>query len=853
MAFLFYILIIYRASTCNCRYESMLIFSYLAFVQCIRRLAVLLMLLASPSWASAIPQFYLSEGIELQSVSTLHWADVSKEATPSEAKTALVFGDIIPEYFILPHQDASHWFAVTIDNPTETTIYSTLYLKQAFPSVVNLHFQENPQKKWVTILNGTDIPLKIRPVTNLLPAFKLSLDPYQKQTYYLEVHSDLKDFRIDFNIKETQKSSYLDLPNLILVNIFIGAVLALSLINTLMYFSVRAKVYLFYSAYITNFLVIVLVDNGLDLYFDLGVIDRSYIYLSYNSMVIFFTLFVGEVLQAKRTMPWLHSMLRLSQAAAIITAGLAWYDFSFFYYTYYVVLLVSTLTIFLTVYASVLAKASARLLTIGLTFFLSGVVTVNLMNFGLISANFLSSNAHIFGSLIEMVIFSVVLFRRIISLNKDRNEANLALLHLAENAKLVLESTVDERTRELRRANRARGEFLATISHEMRTPLNGILGMVAMLQRKPSASVQEEQLDHLGVASRQLAGLIDDVLDFSKIDENLIDIQVEDFATHSLVHDLTGLFLLSAKQKGIDFSLQVEIGVSEWLSGDLPHLKQVLINLISNAIKFTEEGEVRLVISLGQPSEMQSKEQSNLITFEVSDTGCGIDQVQLEHIFSPYYQIVDQTRPSVLNANKVGNSGTGLGLAISEGLVKAMGGSIIITSELAQGSSLSFTLSLPTAIAPEKEPIHLESEPATLDDNQNCLTGINILLVEDSSINQQVMTTFLQETGAKISIFNTGTSAINHFKDHGADIVLMDYRLPDTNGLAATQSIRAYELEISRTKCPIIMHTADNRVSLRDKAQTAGIELLLPKPFTQAQLINAIIQGLEASKAKHQP
>ena len=497
-----------------------------------------------------------------------------------------------------------------------------------------------------------------------------------------------------------------------------------------------------------------------------------------------------------------------------------------------------------------LMSAVALLLGFGMAAFLAGVMITRLMNSGLIPSNVFTDHAVLFGSLIEMILFLLVLIRRIISLNEDRNEANLALLRLAENAKLVLESTVHERTRELRQANRARGEYLATINHEMRTPLNGILGMVAMLQRKPSASEQEEQLDHLGVASRQLAGLIDDVLDFSKIDENLIDIQVEDFATHSLVHDLTGLFLLSAKQKGIDFSLQVETGVSESLHGDLPHLKQVLINLISNAIKFTEAGEVRLVISLGQSSEIQSKEQSNLITFEISDTGCGIEQAQLDHIFSPYFQIADQAKTSVLNATKVGNSGTGLGLAISEGLVKAMGGTITITSELGQGSRFSFTLSLPAAIALEKEPIHLESDPETLDDNQNCFTGINILLVEDSPINQQVMTTFLQETGAKVSIVDTGASAINHYKDHSADLILMDYRLPDTNGLAATQSMRAYELETSSTKCPIIMHTADNRASLWDEAQLAGIDLLLPKPFTQAQLINVIIQGLEA---KQQP
>lgn len=442
------------------------------------------------------------------------------------------------------------------------------------------------------------------------------------------------------------------------------------------------------------------------------------------------------------------------------------------------------------------------------------------------------------------------------SLFQELSDAKGALIDQSTE----LEKKVHERTIELQQAtalaeqaNRAKGEFMATMNHEMRTPLNGILGMVEMLRRKLSASKQEEQLDHLDIASRQLAGLVDEVLDFSKIDENLAVIQAEDFATRSLVRDLTGLFSLSAKQKSVDLSLQVAPGVSEWLCGDMPHLKQILTNLIGNAIKFTEAGEVRLVISPSQQSERRSEDQVDLITFEVSDTGCGIEQAQLEHVFSPYYQIEDQTQPSVLKATKVGNSGTGLGLAISEGLVKAMGGSIVVTSELGQGSRFAFTLPLPAAITSHKRPNHLESESEseseTLDDNQNCFIGINILLVEDSPINQHVMTTFLQETGAKVSICDTGTSAINHFKDHGADLVLMDYRLPDTNGLAATQSIRAYEHQIGSPRCPIIMHTADARASLRNEALSAGINQLLPKPFTQTQLIDAIRQGLESSES----
>jgi len=434
----------------------------------------------------------------------------------------------------------------------------------------------------------------------------------------------------------------------------------------------------------------------------------------------------------------------------------------------------------------------------------------------------------------------------------------LALLQVAKEAQVVLEKTVNERTLELQQAtalaeqaSHARGQFFTTINHEMRTPLNGILGMVEMLQRKPSATEQEQQLIHLSSASQQLAGLIDEVLDFSKIDENLIVLQHEAFSVHTLMHDLSGLFLLSAKQKNISFSIQVEAHVGEWLLGDMPRVKQVLTNLIGNAIKFTEHGKVRLIISSSQPTPTENHSkgrkngQSNLITFEVSDTGCGIEHAQLEHIFLPYYQHQTQINASALPVAKDNCVGTGLGLAISEGLTKAMGGSIIVTSHLGHGSHFSLTLPLPTVNASDIDQHNITDVPETAERALDSFTGINILLVEDSSINQNVITTFLEKTGANISICDTGTSAIEHFKEHGVDLILMDYRLPDINGLVVSQNIRSYEHQTGSPICPIVMHTADNWSGLSDQAQSVGIGQLLPKPFTQMQLINAISQALD--------
>ena len=837
----------------------MMFFSCTAHFLWMRSLVVLFMLVASQSWAVALPQFEVSDSIKSQGLSTLYWADTSKVATPAQAKAAMVSGELITAGFIIPPQDTHHWFAVTLVNPTDHTIHPSIYLKQAFPQIVNVHYEQQlngqPKDKWVSLLSGTNIPLHQRLVWGVSPTFNLSLDAYQEQTYYLEIYSKIRLQRIDIKIGDVLHSSHFDLAHITLLKFFIGAVFLLSLITMLMYISVKETIYLYYCAYILCFIPMAIFDAALDLFFELPISDRSILYLIYNVLIIFFALFVGKALDAKQTLPWFNTMLKVSCVVSAVLAMLTLYDFNFFFYTLLFSLLLAVFVLGVAIYAAVIGNSSAQLLAFGIAVFVSCVVILRLTAFGLIPSNFFTDHAALFGSLIEMVLFSVVLFRRVITLNEDKNKASLLLLKLAHEAKAVLEKTVNERTLELKQAthlaeqaNHAKGEFLATINHEMRTPLNGILGMVEMLQSKPSASEQTQHLSHLGAASRQLAGLINEVLDFSKIDQNLIVIRAEAFSSHSLVKDLTDLFSLSAEQKGIAFTIEVGGEVSDWLYGDMPHVKQILTNLIGNALKFTEQGEVRLSIGKRQLSdgqaESESKNKNHLITFEVTDTGCGMEQAQIKYIFSPYYQIEDQLQASELKSIKVGNFGTGLGLAISEGLTQAMGGFITVTSELGQGSCFSFNLVLPPSTAPHEDTHALLPAPQELDESQNCFIGINILLVEDSTINQNVITTFLQATGANISIFDTGALALAHFKDHSAHLILMDYRLPDTNGIEASKSIRAYEYDMGNQECPIVMHTADNRSSLSDKAQLAGIDQLLPKPFTQTQLINAIRQAL---------
>ncbi len=628
-----------------------------------RLVTLLLILVTSHSWANAIPQFTLSDNIELQSVSTLHWVDTDKVATPLEAKAALMSGEVIVKEFTLPTKDASHWFALTLINPTQKTINPSIYLKQAFPSIVNLHFeqqfQDSLQTKWISLLSGADIPLQQRLLWTLSPAFNLSLAPYQEQTYYLEVHSKVKLFRLDIMVGDAKSSNSFDLGHLTILNLFVGSVLTLSLISILMFLSFRDSLYLYYCAYIISFLFTVIVDNTFDLSLELPTTDRSFLYVGYNLVIIFFTLFVGKVLDAKHTMPWFNVILRVSRIASVALASITLYDFAFFSYTLHVTLLYSVFVVGVALYVAFNGSSSVRLLAIGMVSFLSGVVIIRLVNIGFLQSNLVTDHAHIFGAFIEMVLFSVVLFKRILASNTDKYKANLALLHLAQET------------------DKARSAFITTVSHELRTPLTSIKGALGLIQAGAFDKTPEKLQPFTAIAyknTERLHHLIDEILDIERLEAGEMKFE-------NNVLDLSGLLQESIEindsygaQHGVAL---VYSGINEplFVSGDYYRLIQVMANLLSNAVKFSSaEGQV----------EVSIVRYENNLRVSVKDHGCGIPESARLTLFDKFTQVD--------SSNQRKRGGSGLGLSIVKKIIEAHGGHVDFISELGRGATFYFDL-----------------------------------------------------------------------------------------------------------------------------------------------------------------
>lgn len=392
---------------------------------------------------------------------------------------------------------------------------------------------------------------------------------------------------------------------------------------------------------------------------------------------------------------------------------------------------------------------------------------------------------------------------------KERKEFEKQLEEARENAEQSLE------TRKL---------FLANISHEIRTPINAISGMSGILADTEISDTQKQYVNAIQSSSKSLMVIVNDILDMSKLESGKFSADFIPFDIHSVVDPLYTSYLLRTDEKGISFSIDYPKDMPKWVFGDPTRLGQILNNLISNAIKFTDKGKVSLKITF------EKKGKLNEFCFTVKDTGIGIDQEKLKTIFE-FFSQEDNTI-----TRRFG--GTGLGLAISKSIAELLGGEIKVESEKNVGSTFKFCLSMPEAAEQEKNVTVAQSD----------LTGMNVLIVEDNELNRFLAVTILKKWNAIIHIAVNGEEAVNAVKNKDIDIVLMDIQMPVMDGVAASIAIRN-ELN---SNVPIIALTANALESEKEKCWQAGMNEYITKPYNPEFLLEKIIFLIENSSSNEE-
>jgi signal transduction histidine kinase/ActR/RegA family two-component response regulator len=379
-------------------------------------------------------------------------------------------------------------------------------------------------------------------------------------------------------------------------------------------------------------------------------------------------------------------------------------------------------------------------------------------------------------------------------------------------------------------ANLAKSQFIANVSHEVRTPLNGVLGMAQVLAAGDLSDLQRQRVNVIHSSGEVLLAILNDVLDFSKIEAGKLDLEATPFDLLKVAREVQAAFSAVAEGKKLKLDLRfdesrpdqggVDTRAHDLYLGDPTRVRQIISNLVSNALKFTQAGEVEIVVSYLEAG----------VVVSVRDTGLGIPADKLPKLFAQFEQVDAST------TRRFG--GTGLGLSICHELCRLMGGRIVVESQFGEGSTFTVHLPLSRVHAAEAEP--LQNLVCAADAADTTTGELRILAAEDNKINQLVLTSLLQQIGVALTMVEDGALAVEAWRTGDFDLILMDMQMPVMDGLTAVRAIRAAEALSSRPRSPIIALTADVMSHHLEDYRRSGVDAVVAKPLQFSELASAM-------------
>lgn len=699
------------------------------------------------------------------------------------------------------------WFKFQVKN-TENANQAEYILHIDYPLLdqIDLYFLENQQMRIMRM--GDLLPYYSRPLTIRLFSIPFSMQRDEEREFVIRVKtSSTMTLPIYFSAQE--KFIETQINGDWLLGIFYGIALGLALYNLFIYISTKDIDHVYYVVHVMGSLLFFSCIHGVSYRWwpDESEWTNFAPYFFAYIAILFGILFSQRYLDTKK-LPKIHKMANAINvlcvagcfACPFLTVKLAVVGVTFLGLSTALILLVAgTLRIRQNF-------KPARIFVTAWGAFLVMVIITALNAFGLFSFYFLALYGLQAGLVFQQTLLSSGLGAKINELRQEK--------------------VLSEQESVLARAeNRAKSDFLAKMSHEIRTPMNGVLGMVQLLKDTKLDQSQQHYVNTIFNSGRALISVINDILDYAKIEAGKMTLEKLDFNLPHLVKECASIFAVSAAEKSLYFHIELPPETPAWVVGDPTRIRQILLNLLSNAFKFTKLGGVTLTLKIKPGSAANHKR----VRFEVNDSGIGISQETIGRLFQTYAQAESST------ARKYG--GTGLGLSISKTLVDMMGGQIGVESMLGQGTQFWFELDF---LESDAERV-AEQKSAKMTSTRS-FTGLSVLVAEDNKVNQLVIIGMLKKLGVAATVAEDGKQAVDKIRSKEAfyDVVLMDCEMPEMNGYDAAQAIREIEEQQQLPRIPIIALSAHVMQEHREKCLQFGMDDYLSKPIELDSLISAL-------------
>jgi len=701
----------------------------------------------------------------------------------------------------------SYWLHFSIKNATKSDV--KYYIESSRPIVDVANFYKVIDGKVIDFQKSGDvIPFKDRSFKHRKTLFTLYLNENEAADFYINLKSDGEAINTPVILRSPNKLVEVTSFEQIVFGFFYGILIIASILYFFFFYAMKERVFLYYSMYV---LFIGLLQFSLDGYFYQFLMPSSG-WLSQKSVLLFAIIsgvFLGKYAQTFLEVKKISKYLNISyNILYVLFAGLIsmivffpkWFEFGYPIMNalglFLLILIISSLV--------VLYRKTGQFyqfFTLGILSLVTGFVIFILKNFSLLPYNFITENSSKLGTGLEVIFLSLSMANLIKKLKEDKEKLQTVALQKSEEM------------------NEMKSYFLSNISHELRTPLNTIMNFIESIEGEIDSKSIREKCELIRSSSSSLLSSVNDILDFSKIEKGEIKLELGEFNFHQLLEEIRNDISLRANSKSLDFQMLLPKELPKTIKGDSNRIRQIVMNLLCNAIKFTNEGIVKFKIE-----SIIENGYVNL-TFIVSDTGEGIAKEKMNSIYDSFSQ------QSINNTRKYG--GLGLGLYIVKALVDIHHGNIDIQSIVNQGTVCTVKISVGEVI---------EKVEVIADVNKEYdLKGKRILVVEDNAMNQMVLKMITKKwLNTEVDYAFNGEEGLQMMHKSKYDIVLMDLQMPIMDGYEATVEIRKGNSGLNDKNIPIIAVTADVMETTKDRVKEIGMNFYLSKPINKDVLFETI-------------